>query len=99
MLLNTIKVVDLAPYRALDLVASFATVLSTYFKGFTVLIEPCPPETSQPNPVIQLFCHDAALCMQPLFKRFKNVLLTGSQLQPIDSLPKVLGFNPRVRSF
>lgn len=99
MLLNTLRVADLAPYRALDLVASFATVLSTYYRGFTVLIEPCPPESANPNHMIQLVCHDPAFCLQPLFRRFKNVVLTGSQLQPIDMLPKVLGFEPRVKSF
>jgi DNA excision repair protein ERCC-2 len=37
--------------------------------------------------------------MRPVFKKFKNVVLTGNCLQPIDSLPKIMDFKPRGRSF
>lgn len=85
--------------HALNLVASFATILSTYFKGYTVVIEPSPPESALADPVLQLFCHDASFVMRPIFKTFRNVVLTGNCLQPIDTFAKVLGFEPRVRQF
>lgn len=86
-------------YKALDLVGSFTTILSTYFNGMTVLIEPSPPESSLLNPVIQLFCHDTSICLLPICSKFKNVIFTGNQLQPIDQLPKMLGIDAKVRSF
>jgi DNA excision repair protein ERCC-2 len=37
--------------------------------------------------------------MKPVLSKFKNVVFISNTLQPIDYLPKVLGFAPRVRSF
>lgn len=99
MLFNTLMISDISQYSALNLVASFATMLSTYYKGFTVLIEPFPPGSTVPNPVLQLYCHDASLCLRPIINKFKNVLLTGNQMQPINTLAKVLGISPRMHSF
>ena len=69
VMFNTLKV-DTAEYHALNLIAGFATVLSTYFKGMSVLIEPSPPESNQSDPVVQLFCHDASLCLKSVFSKF-----------------------------
>lgn len=41
-LLNALQVVNIEEFRPLNLVANLATLISTYFKGFTVIIEPYP---------------------------------------------------------
>jgi DNA excision repair protein ERCC-2 len=39
-LLNTLKVTNTSEFSDLNLVANLATMLSTFFKGFAVIIEP-----------------------------------------------------------
>jgi DNA excision repair protein ERCC-2 len=48
-------------------VADFATLLSTYFKGFTVIIEPYPEDNLIYDPLMQFYCLDASLATKPLF--------------------------------
>ena len=42
MLLNTLEVENIDDFRALTLVANLATMISTYYRGFVVIIEPYP---------------------------------------------------------
>lgn len=44
ILLNTLKIVDKEKYGPLKLVASLATMCSTLYKGFTVIIQPYPED-------------------------------------------------------
>lgn len=39
-------------YRAISVVADFSTLLSTYFKGFTVIIDPYPDDNISYDPVM-----------------------------------------------
>ena len=51
-LLNTLEITNMDDYRAITLVADFATLLSTYFKGFTVIIEPYPDDNIIYDPLM-----------------------------------------------
>jgi len=99
-LLRTLQVSNLDDYSALSDVADFASLLATYSEGmakFAIIMEPngsnIPGAT---DPVIQLACLDASLAIAPLFKRFRNVIITSGTLSPIDLYPKLLQFQPCV---
>ncbi|XP_074427412.1 general transcription and DNA repair factor IIH helicase subunit XPD isoform X2 [Larus michahellis] len=50
-LLRTLEITDVADFSAITLVANFATLVSTYAKGFTIIIEPFDDRTPTiPNP-------------------------------------------------
>lgn len=83
-------------YRAINLVADFATLLSTYFKGFTVIIDPYPDDNIIPDPLMQFYCLDASLATKPLFAKYRNVILTSGTISPLEMFPKILDFQPKV---
>ena len=60
-LMNTLEISNIDEYRALSVVADFSTLLSTYFKGFTVIIEPYPDDNIIYDPLMQFYCLDASL--------------------------------------
>jgi DNA excision repair protein ERCC-2 len=52
-----VKIPDLAQFTPLTLVADFSTLLGTYHKGFTILIEPFDERyPNVPDPLLQLRC-------------------------------------------
>jgi DNA excision repair protein ERCC-2 len=82
-------------FNALSLVADFATLVGTYSKGFSLILEPYDERYPNiPDPVLQLSCLDASLAIKPVFERFQSVFITSGTLSPIDLYPKLLGFNP-----
>ena len=94
-LLKTLEVVDMEEFNALSLVADFATLVGTYSKGFSLILEPYDERYPNiPDPVLQLSCLDASLAIKPVFDRFQSVFITSGTLSPIDLYPKLLGFNP-----
>jgi len=94
-LLKTLEVVDMEEFNALSLVADFATLVGTYSKGFSLILEPYDERYPNiPDPVLQLSCLDASLAIKPVFERFQSVFITSGTLSPIDLYPKLLGFNP-----
>ncbi len=50
--MNTLEISNIDEYRAIGLVADFATLLSTYFSGFTVIIEPYPEDNLIYDPLM-----------------------------------------------
>ena len=84
------------PYNTLNLVANFATAISTYFKGYGIIIEPYPDDSSKLDPILQFYCLDASLCLKPILEKYRNVLFTSNTLSPLNLLPKVLCFEPVV---
>lgn len=44
MLLNTLEVINVDEFRALNLVANLATLIATYYRGFVIIIEPYPED-------------------------------------------------------
>ena len=59
--MNTLEIANIDEYRAIGLVADFATLLSTYFKGFTVIIDPYPEDNLIKDPLMQFYCLDASI--------------------------------------
>jgi DNA excision repair protein ERCC-2 len=97
-LLKSLELVDLQNYQPLILLANFATMVSTYTQGFTIIIEMPDdgrPITSTglnaPSPVLYFACLDASLAIKPVFERFKSVIITSGTLSPLEMYPKILG--------
>ncbi|XP_033127767.1 general transcription and DNA repair factor IIH helicase subunit XPD-like [Anneissia japonica] len=83
---------DLSP---LGLIANFATLVSTYGKGFTLIIEPFDDKAPTiPNPILHFKCMDASVAIKPVFDRFQSVIITSGTLSPLDMYPKILDFRP-----
>ncbi|CAF0873173.1 unnamed protein product [Brachionus calyciflorus] len=99
-LLKSLEVADVQNYSALVVLANFATMVSTYTQGFTIIIE-LPddgrPVTSlssvnAPSPVLYFACLDASIAIKPVFDRFKSVIITSGTLSPLEIYPKLLDF-------
>lgn len=107
-LIRTLELADLTDYSALQKVASFATLVSTYQKGkliiicklllgFILILEPFENDSDTiPNPVLHFSCLDATLAMKPLFEKFGSVVITSGTLSPMELYPTLLGFRPLV---
>lgn len=94
-LLHTLELPDISDYGGLTLVANFATLVSTYSKGFVIIIEPFDEQTPTiPNPILHFCCLDASVAVKPVFDRFQSVVITSGTLSPVDMYPKLLDFRP-----
>lgn len=94
-LLRTLEVVDPTSFAPLIKLCNFATLVSTYTKGFTLIIEPYDDKSpSVPNPVLHFSCMDASIAVKPVFERFQSVIITSGTLSPLDMYPKILDFRP-----
>ena len=78
----------------MSLVANLATLIATYFKGFVVIIEPYPEDQLLHDPLLQFYCLDASLATQPIFTKFRNVIMTSGTISPMEIYPKMLNFKP-----
>lgn len=97
-LLKSLELVDISSYSALVLLANFATMVSTYTQGFTIIIE--VPDDGRPiaagsnaniSPVLYFACLDASIAIRPVFDRFQSVIITSGTLSPLEMYPKILG--------
>lgn len=95
-LLNTLEIKNVEEYSSINIVADFATLISTYFKGFTLIIEPYPEDNLIYDPLLQFYCLDASIATKPIFDKYRNVILTSGTISPIDIYPKILNFQPKV---
>ncbi len=95
-LMNTLEISNVDDFRGIRIVSDFATLLSTYFSGFTVITEPYPDDSMIKDPVLQFYCLDASLATKPLFAKYRNVILTSGTISPIEIYPKMLDFQPKV---
>ena len=99
-LLKSLELVDIQNYASLVLLANFATMVSTYTQGFTIIIE-IPDDArhiastglSVVSPVLYFACLDASIAIKPVFDRFKSVIITSGTLSPLEMYPKILGKN------
>jgi DNA excision repair protein ERCC-2 len=97
-LMKTLEILDMEEYTPLQLVADFATLISTHTEGFIVIIEPYSSQMENyHDPILQLACLDASIAIKHVFERFQTVVITSGTLSPIDLYPKLLGFQPAVR--
>jgi DNA excision repair protein ERCC-2 len=59
-------------------ITHFATLVATYTKGFTLIIEPFDDKTpTVANPILNFSCLDASIAMRPIFTRFQSVVITS----------------------
>jgi len=97
-LVRTLELTGLEEYHSLQKVASFATLVATYEKGFLLILEPFETENATvPNPVFHLTCLDPSLAIKPVFERFSSVVITSGTISPLDMYPKMLQFTPVVQ--
>ncbi|KAK9676517.1 hypothetical protein RND81_11G082500 [Saponaria officinalis] len=100
-LMLTLEITDTDEFLYIQTICDFATLVGTYARGFSIIIEPFDERMPHiPDPILQLSCHDASLAIKPVFDRFQTVVITSGTLSPIDLYPRLLNFNPVVsRSF
>lgn len=92
-LVRTLELMNIEDYQPLQEVATFATLVATYDKGFVLILEPFESETATvPNPILHFTCLDAAIAIRPVVERFSSVIITSGTLSPLEMYPKMLGF-------
>jgi len=95
-LMRSLEISHLGDYSPLTVVAHFATLVSTYTKGFTLIVE--PTDAAVTEPVMHFRCLDASLSIRPVFERFQSVVITSGTLSPLDMYPRILDFHPVIMS-
>ncbi|KAI0302032.1 DNA repair helicase [Russula brevipes] len=94
-LVRTLELNRLDEYSSLQKVATFATLVSTYERGFLLILEPFETDNATvPNPVFHFVCMDPAIAIKPVFERFSSVVITSGTISPLDMYPKMLQFTP-----
>ncbi|KAJ1502725.1 DNA-dependent ATPase of the nucleotide excision repair factor 4 complex, partial [Coelomomyces lativittatus] len=94
-LVRTLEITDIDEFTMLNRVTMFATLISTYSRGFMLIFEPFENDaTSIPNPILHLACLDASLAIQPVFKKFSTVIITSGTLSPLEMYPQILQVSP-----
>ncbi|KAI0950386.1 DNA-dependent ATPase of the nucleotide excision repair factor 4 complex [Taiwanofungus camphoratus] len=97
-LVRTLELNRIDEYSSLQKVASFATLVATYEKGFLLILEPFETDNATvPNPIFHLTCLDPAIAIKPVFERFSTVVITSGTISPLDMYPKMLQFTPVVQ--
>ncbi|KAJ5937718.1 hypothetical protein N7454_004060 [Penicillium verhagenii] len=92
-LVRTLELMNIEDYQPLQEVATFATLVATYDKGFVLILEPFESEAATvPNPILHFTCLDAAIAIKPVLDRFSSVVITSGTLSPLEMYPKMLGF-------
>ncbi|KZV64933.1 DNA repair helicase [Peniophora sp. CONT] len=97
-LVKTLELSRIDEFSSLQKVANFATLVSTYEKGFLLILEPFETENATvPNPIFHFVCLDPSIAIKPVFERFSSVVITSGTISPLDMYPKMLQFTPRVQ--
>ncbi|KAF9317665.1 DNA-dependent ATPase of the nucleotide excision repair factor 4 complex [Podila horticola] len=98
ILVRTLELNNLDEFAALSKVAALATLVSTYDKGFMLVLEPYENDNATvPNPILRFACLDASIAIKPIFERFSSVIITSGTLSPLDMYPKILDFKATVQ--
>ncbi|XP_049853538.1 general transcription and DNA repair factor IIH helicase subunit XPD [Schistocerca gregaria] len=98
-LLKTLEISDLTDFSPLVLITHLATLVATYTKGFTIIVEPFDDKTpTVSNPILHFSCLDSSIAVKPVFDRFQSVVITSGTLSPLDMYPKILDFHPVIMS-
>ncbi|TFL07611.1 DNA repair helicase [Pterulicium gracile] len=97
-LIRTLEINRLDEYSGLQKVATFATLVATYDRGFLLILEPFETDNSTvPNPIFHFTCLDPSLAIKPVFEKFSSVVITSGTISPLDMYPKMLQFSPVVQ--
>jgi len=98
-LLHTMEIMDLTDFSPIILLTHFATLVSTYTHGFTIIVEPFDDKTPTIlNPILYFTCLDSSIAIKSIFDRFQSVIITSGTLSPLDMYPKILNFKPVIMS-
>ncbi|EGT47910.1 hypothetical protein CAEBREN_01520 [Caenorhabditis brenneri] len=92
-LVKTLEITDNGDVWALSQVTTLCTLVSTYSRGFSVIIE---PQDGSQMAMLTLSCHDASIAIRPVLKRHQSVIITSGTLSPLEMYPKILDFDPAV---
>ncbi|KAF2670816.1 DNA repair helicase rad15 [Microthyrium microscopicum] len=93
-LVRTLELTNIEDYRALQDIATFATLVATYDTGFELIFEPYEVEGAlMANPRTHFACLDAAIAIKPVFDRFSSVIITSGTISPLEMYPRMLGFS------
>lgn len=93
-ILRTFEISDITNFTAITKICNLATLISTYTKGFCLIVEPFDDRTPNiSNPVMTLSCLDATIAIKPVLTRFQSVIITSGTLSPIEMYPKLLDFH------
>lgn len=96
-LIRTLEISHTTDFAPLTLISHFATLVSTYTKGFTIIIEPSDDKAPTVfNPIMHFRCLDSSIAIRPVFERFQSVVITSGTLSPLDMYPRILDFHPVV---
>lgn len=75
------ELADVSDFSALVKLANFATLVSTYSVGFSVVLEPSDDSANSsdmlPDCTIHLNCMDASIAIRPVLDRFQTVIITS----------------------
>lgn len=94
LLVRTLQVTEVEEFMALKDIATFASLVSTYESGFTLILEPFETENATvPNPILRLSCLDASIAIKPVFEKFSSVIITSGTISPLNMYPKMLNFD------
>uniref|UniRef100_A0A0K0G0L8 General transcription and DNA repair factor IIH helicase subunit XPD n=1 Tax=Strongyloides venezuelensis TaxID=75913 RepID=A0A0K0G0L8_STRVS len=108
-LMKTLELADISDFGPLIKLCNFSTLISTYTRGFSLIVEPLDERgwaiqnavLNNPNiptkrfeTVVHLSCLDASIAIRPVLERFQTVLITSGTLSPMEMFPKVLDFDP-----
>ncbi|KAG6059743.1 DNA-dependent ATPase of the nucleotide excision repair factor 4 complex [Claviceps sp. LM78 group G4] len=97
-LVRTLELTNIEDYQPLQEVATFATLVATYEKGFLLILEPYESDTAEvPNPILHFTCLDAAIAIRPVFDKFYSVIITSGTISPLEIYPKMLDFSTVVQ--
>ncbi|KAH9005150.1 DNA repair helicase [Lactarius hatsudake] len=103
-LVRTLELNRLDEYSSLHKVANFATLVSTYEKGFLLILEPFETDNATvPNPIFHFVYVSMSIAwtppspIKPVFERFSSVVITSGTISPLDMYPKMLQFTPVVQ--
>uniref|UniRef100_A0A3Q4AQA2 General transcription and DNA repair factor IIH helicase subunit XPD n=1 Tax=Mola mola TaxID=94237 RepID=A0A3Q4AQA2_MOLML len=93
-LLRTLEIADITDFSAVTLISNFATLVSTYSQGFTIIIDDCSDLRFFVFLFVPLSCMDPSIAIKPVFQRFQSVVITSGTLSPLDIYPRILDFRP-----
>lgn len=83
-LVKTLELADVSDFRDLVKLANFATLVSTYSLGFSIVLEPSEESgggdlmgSSFFDCSLHLNCMDASIAIRPVLERFQTVVITS----------------------
>lgn len=97
-LVRTLELANVEDYLPLQEVATFATLVATYEKGFLLILEPFESDAAKvPSPILHYSCLDASIAIKPVFERFSSVIITSGTISPLEMYPRMLQFETVVQ--